>query len=335
MTKIKFGIAGLGRIGKIHLDNLLRMDEVEVVAVADPIATELEMARKKGIELVTTSYETMINSKTLDAVVICTPTDSHADYVEIAAKAGIHIFCEKPLDLNLNRVVEVLSIVKASGVKLMLGFNRRFDKEFVKIRDLVEGGEVGVPHLVKITSRDPGAPPISYIKKSGGLFLDMSIHDFDMARYIVGKEVIEVYAKGAVLVDEKIGEAGDIDTAIVILTYEDQSMAVIDNSREAKYGYDQRIEVFGSKGMVQSNNNFHDSHRLYTATGVEASLPLHFFLERYAEAYKNELLDFLGCLVNGDSLPVNGQDGLISLKIGLAALKSIKEERPVRIEEIQ
>ena len=335
MTKIKFGIAGLGRIGKIHLDNLLRMDEVEVVAVADPIATELEMARKKGIELVTTSYETMINSKTLDAVVICTPTDSHANYVEIAAKAGIHIFCEKPLDLNLNRVVEVLSIVKASGVKLMLGFNRRFDKEFVKIHDLVEGGEVGAPHLVKITSRDPGAPPISYIKKSGGLFLDMTIHDFDMARYIVGKEVIEVYAKGAVLVDEKIGEARDIDTAIVVLTYEDQSMAVIDNSREAKYGYDQRIEVFGSKGMVQSNNNFHDSHRLYTAARVEASLPLHFFLERYAEAYKNELLDFLGCLVNGDSLPVNGQDGLISLKIGLAALKSIKEERPVRIEEIQ
>ena len=335
MIKIKFGIAGLGRIGKIHLDNLLRMDEVEVVAVADPIATELEMARKKGIELATTSYETIINSKTLDAVVICTPTDSHADYVEIAAKAGIHVFCEKPLDLNLNRIVEVLSIVKASGVKLMLGFNRRFDKEFIKIHDLVEEGEVGAPNLVKITSRDPGAPPISYIKKSGGLFLDMTIHDFDMARYIVGKEVIEVYAKGAVMVDEKIGEAGDIDTAIVILTYEDQSMAVIDNSREAKYGYDQRIEVFGSKGMVQSNNNFHDSHRLYTAAGVEASLPLHFFLERYAEAYKNELLDFLGCLVNGDSLPVNGQDGLISLKIGLAALKSIKEERPVRIEEIQ
>ena len=138
MIKIKFGIAGLGRIGKIHLDNLLRMDEVEVVAVADPIATELEMARKKGIELATTSYETMINSKTLDAVVICTPTDSHADYVEIAAKAGIHVFCEKPLDLNLNRIVEVLSIVKASGVKLMLGFNRRFDKEFIKIHDLVE-----------------------------------------------------------------------------------------------------------------------------------------------------------------------------------------------------
>ena len=335
MIKIKFGIAGLGRIGKIHLDNLLRMDEVEVVAVADPIATELEMARKKGIELVTTSYETMINSKTLDAVVICTPTDSHADYVEIAAKAGIHVFCEKPLDLNLNRVVEVLGIVKASGVKLMVGFNRRFDKEFIKIHDLVEGGEVGAPHLVKITSRDPGAPPINYIKKSGGLFLDMTIHDFDMARYIVGKEVTEVYAKGAVLVDEKIGEAGDIDTAIVVLTYEDQSMAVIDNSREAKYGYDQRIEVFGSKGMVQSNNNFHDSHRLYTAAGVEASLPLHFFLERYAEAYKNELHDFLGCLINGDSLPVNGQDGLISLKIGLAALKSLKEERPVRIEEIQ
>ena len=338
MAKIKFGIVGLGRIGKIHLDNLLQMDELEVVAVADLTVLDspslLKRLAIKGIDLVTTSYETMINSKTLDAVVICTPNESHADYIEIAAKAGIHIFCEKPLDLNLNRVVEVLSVVKDSGVKLMLGFNRRFDKEFIKIHDLVEEGEVGTPHLVKITSRDPGAPPISYIKKSGGLFLDMTIHDFDMARYIVGKEVTEVYAKGAVLVDEKIGEAGDIDTAIVILTYEDQSMAVIDNSREAKYGYDQRIEVFGSKGMVQSNNNFHDSHQLFTSEGVKTSLPLNFFLERYADAYKNELQNFLRCLISGDSPPVIGHDGLISLKIGLAALKSYKEERPVRIDEI-
>ena len=338
MTKIKFGIVGLGRIGMIHLDNLLQMGEVEVVAVADLTVLDsprlLKRLALQGIDLVTTSYETMINSKTLDAVVICTPNESHANYIEIAAKAGIHIFCEKPLDLNLSRVVEVLSVVKDSGVKLMLGFNRRFDKEFIKIHDLVEEGEVGTPHLVKITSRDPKAPSISYIKKSGGLFLDMTIHDFDMARYIVGKEVTEVYAKGAVLVDKKIGEVGDIDTAVVILTYEDQSMAVIDNSREAKYGYDQRIEVFGSKGMVQSNNNFHDSHRLYTVSGVETSLPLHFFLERYAEAYKKELQAFLSCLINGVSPPVNGQDGLISLKIGLAALKSIKEDRPVRIDEI-
>ena len=192
-------------------------------------------------------------------------------------RPGKHIFCEKPLDLSLDRVLEVLKVVKDTNVKLMLGFNRRFDKEFRKVRELVKNEAVGQPHLVKITSRDPGAPPVSYIEKSGGLFLDMTIHDFDMARFVVDKEVEEVYAKGAVLVDPAIGAVGDIDTAVVTLTYTDGTMAIIDNSREASYGYDQRVEVFGSKGMVQSNNNFHDSHKLYNKQGIHAALPLHFF----------------------------------------------------------
>jgi len=334
MTKVKFAVAGLGRIGKIHLENLLQMEHVEVVAVMDPIEECRQYAQEKNIPHITSTYEELLVVAPFDSVVICSPTDNHADYVEMAAKAGIHVFCEKPLDLSMQRVVEVLEVVKKANIKLMLGFNRRFDKEFKKIHDLVEQGAVGQPHLVKITSRDPGAPPVSYIKQSGGLFLDMTIHDFDMARFVVGKEVEEVYAKGAVLVDPAIGEAGDIDTAIVTLTYTDGTMAVIDNSREAAYGYDQRIEVFGSKGMVQADNNYEDSHRLYTKQGILGSLPLHFFLERYAAAYKSEMASYVASLKNGSVIPVDGTDGLRSLQIGLAAIKSIREKRPVKIAEI-
>ncbi|WP_422082452.1 inositol 2-dehydrogenase [Ulvibacterium sp.] len=334
MTKLKLAIAGLGRIGKIHLDNLLQTSDVEVVAATDPDKESLQYARDKGVPYTTDTFEEMLGGTQIDAVLICSPTDTHADYVELSAKLGKHIFCEKPLDLSLARVSEVLKTVEESEVKLMLGFNRRFDKEFRKVRELVKNEAVGIPHLVKITSRDPGAPPVSYIEKSGGLFLDMTIHDFDMARFVVDKEVEEVYAKGAVLIDPAIGDAGDIDTAVVTLTYSDGTMAIIDNSREASYGYDQRVEVFGSKGMVQSNNNFHDSHKLYNNQGIHAALPLHFFLERYQEAYKTEMKDFIKGLANGTMMPVDGNDGLQSLKIGLAAIKSIQENRPVKISEI-
>lgn len=334
MTKFKIAIAGLGRIGKIHLDNLYQTPNTEVVAATDPDENSLQYAKDKGVPYTTSSFEEMLGITEIDAILICSPTDTHANYVELSAKAGIHVFCEKPLDLSVQRVIEVLEVVEKNNVKLMLGFNRRFDKEFRKVRDLVKNNAVGQPHLVKITSRDPGAPPVSYIEKSGGLFLDMTIHDFDMARYVVDNEIVEVYAKGAVLVDPAIGAAGDIDTAVVTLTYSDGSMAIIDNSREAAYGYDQRVEVFGSKGMVQSNNNFHDSHKLYNKEGIHAALPLHFFLERYQEAYKTEMQDFIKGLSNGIKMPVDGNDGLQSLKIGLAAIKSLKENRPVKISEI-
>lgn len=335
MTHLKIAVAGLGRIGKIHLDNLLQSKGVEVVAVADPNEDCLQYAKDKGIHCTTDSFEEMLEIAGFDAVLICSPTDTHANYVELSAKAGKHIFCEKPLDLSLDRVIGVLKIVKDAKVKLMLGFNRRFDKEFRKVRDLIKNEAVGRPHLVKITSRDPGAPPVSYIEKSGGLFLDMTIHDFDMARFLVDKEVEEVYAKGAVLTDPAIGAAGDIDTAVVTLTYTDGTMAIIDNSREASYGYDQRVEVFGSKGMVQSNNTFYDSHKLYNEQGIHAALPLHFFLERYQEAYRTEIQDFIRGVQNGSVMPVDGNDGLQSLKIGLAALKSLKQNRPVKIQEIR
>ena len=334
MKKYKFAIAGLGRIGKIHLENLLLMDQVEVVSAMDTQVEGHQFAKKKGIDQIFNSYEQMIKESTIDAVVICSPTDTHADYVQMAAYAGIAVFCEKPLDLNLGRVLEVLKLVESKGIKLMLGFNRRFDQEFLKVKKLVAQGAIGNHHLVKITSRDPQAPPISYIVQSGGLFLDMTIHDFDMARFLVDKEVVEVYAKGAALINPELSRVGDIDSAVITLTYEDGTMAIIDNSREAAYGYDQRVEVFGSKGMVKADNNLHDRHQLFNSEGSHAALPLNFFLERYAAAYKTETREFIYALSNNTDLPVNGNDGLQSLKIGLAAIKSIKENRPVKTAEI-
>mgnify|MGYP001215790474 FL=1 len=334
MKKYKFAIAGLGRIGKIHLENLLLMDQVEVVSAMDTQVEGHQFAKKKGIDQIFNSYEQMIKESTIDAVVICSPTDTHADYVQMAAYAGIAVFCEKPLDLNLGRVLEVLKLVESKGIKLMLGFNRRFDQEFLKVKKLVAQGAIGNHHLVKITSRDPQAPPISYVVQSGGLFLDMTIHDFDMARFLVDKEVVEVYAKGAALINPELSRVGDIDSAVITLTYEDGTMAIIDNSREAAYGYDQRVEVFGSKGMVKADNNLHDTHQLFNSEGSHAALPLHFFLERYAAAYKTEIGEFIYALSNNTDLPVDGNDGLQSLKIGLAAIKSIKENRPVKTAEI-
>lgn len=334
MKKNKLAIAGLGRIGKIHLENLFQVNEVDVVAAMDFYPESLQFASQKGVKNLYTSYHEMIQKASIDAVVICSPTDTHADYVEIAANAGISVFCEKPLDLNLSRVLEVLKLVKKKRIKLMLGFNRRFDNEFIKVKQLVNQGAVGKPHLVKITSRDPQAPPINYVINSGGLFLDMTIHDFDMARFLVDKEVKEVYAKGAVLINPELAEVGDIDTAVITLTYQDGTMAIIDNSREASYGYDQRVEVFGSKGMVKADNNLHDTHKLFDSKGSHGALPLDFFIERYMDAYKKEMVAFSESLTKGFDLPVSGNDGLQSLVIGLAAIKSIKENRPIKVSEI-
>lgn len=335
MKTIKLAIAGLGRIGKIHLKNLCRnFPEVDVVGVMDVLDESKNIADEFNVNYFVKTIHELIALPDLDGIAICSPTDTHADYVEKAAKAGKHIFCEKPLDLSLDRVQKVTAIVEQAGVGLMLGFNRRFDPEFKKVRELVVNGSIGEPQIVKITSRDPGPPPVEYVKVSGGIFLDMTIHDFDMARYISGKQVKEVYAKGAVMVDPEIGKAGDIDTASIILTFEDDTMAIIDNCRRAVYGYDQRLEVFGSKGMAQAENNFPDNHKLYTESGVYSALPLHFFLERYAASYNQEMKEFIDALVSGGKMPVDGNDGLMSIAIGLAAKKSVKENRPVRISEI-
>lgn len=334
MKTLSVGIAGVGRIGKIHLENILtRFPNVHVKLVTDPSEETKEYVLGKGLNY-SQDYHEILDIKAIDAVVLCSPTDTHADYVAKAAKAGMHIFCEKPLDLSLDRVKEVLEIVEKSKVKLMLGFNRRFDPNFLKIKSLVKAGKIGEPQLLKITSRDPGPPPISYIKVSGGLFLDMAIHDFDMARHIMNKEVLEVYSRGAVMVDKAIGEAGDIDTALTTLIFEDGTMANIDNSRKAVYGYDQRLEVFGSQGMAKVDNNFPDNHQLYSSDGIHGTLPLHFFLERYTASYLNELEAFFKSVQRNEEVVVSGLDGLKAMKIALAAKKSVKENRPVLVKEI-
>lgn len=325
----------MGRIGKIHLNNLCRnVDGVELVAVMDVLEESASIAQEYGINSFLTKYEDLIALEEVDAVVICSPTDLHAEHVIQAARAGKDIFCEKPLDLSLEKVKEVLRVVEECGVNLMLGFNRRFDPDFEKMRELVVNDSVGDPQIIKITSRDPGPPPLSYIKVSGGMFLDMAIHDFDMARYISGKEVKEVFAAAAVKVDPGIGEAGDFDTAVITLIFEDDTLAVIDNSREAVYGYDQRLEVFGSKGMAQADNNFPNNHRLFTRKGSSGDLPLHFFLERYQESYVREMKQFIEALQSGTDMPVGALDGLMSIVVGLAATKSAKEKRPVKITEL-
>jgi myo-inositol 2-dehydrogenase/D-chiro-inositol 1-dehydrogenase len=335
MKKQKIAVAGLGRIGRIHLDNLCRkIQGVEVIGAMEVAEEFRKVTDPYGIPFFTRHFEELIGLKELDAVVICSPTDTHAEYVSLSAEAGKHVFCEKPLDLKLERVKEVLRKVDDHGIAFMLGFNRRFDPDFRKVHDMVRRNILGDLHIIKITSRDPGPPPVEYIKRSGGLFLDMTIHDFDMARYISGKTVKEVYARGGVFVDPAIRITGDIDTAVITITFEDDSLAVIDNSRKAVYGYDQRLEVFGSKGMVQADNNFEDHHRLYSEKNISGALPLHFFLERYEKSYVNEMQEFVDALNRKKKMPVGGEDGLISLKMGLAAKKSLEENRPVKLSEI-
>ncbi|ULQ52428.1 inositol 2-dehydrogenase [Flavihumibacter fluvii] len=335
MKKVNIAILGVGRIGKIHLKNLLRhFTGVNVVAVAD-INYPAEEFKKEFREVLFSNQPTdIVSLPEVEAVIICTPTSSHAAMIEMAVKAGKHIFCEKPVDLSLERTRALVEMAKTAGVKLMLGFNRRFDPDFLQARKNILEGRIGDVQVVKITSRDPGLPPLDYIKNSGGLFMDMAIHDFDMARYMMGKEVKEVYAKGLVLVDKQVAAAGDIDTALTTLVFEDGTYAVIDNSRKAIYGYDQRIEIFGNKGMIQVDNNLHNRNIVYDQNGIHHALPLDFFMDRYAASYLNEMQYFMDALSNDAALPVSGEDGLKATVIAVAAKKSVAEGRPVMISEI-
>ena len=336
MKKLNIGIIGAGRIGKVHAESLVQqVPAANVIAIADVNVEEARLlAGKLGIEQVSADYRDILNNPTVEAVVICSPTNTHALYIEEAALAGKHIFCEKPVDLNLSVIQHALDVVKNSGVKLMVGFNRRFDPNFAKVQSLVREGKIGEPHILKITSRDPNPPSPQYVTVSGGMFLDMTIHDFDMARFIVGSEVEEVYVVSAVLVDQAIGKAGDVDTAIITLRFKNGCLGVIDNSRKAVYGYDQRVEIFGSKGMVNVENNKPDNHRYYAAENISESLPLNFFMTRYTEAYSIEMKEFCNAVIKNTPLTVDGFDGLVSVAIGLAAKKSVEEKRPVKLSEI-
>ncbi len=336
MKKIKIGVIGTGRIGKVHTETIAQnIPEAQIVALADiNKSSAKELASRFSVKSVTEDYRDIINNQEIDAVLICSPTDTHARIIIEAAKAGKHIFCEKPVDLDLNTIQNALDAVEKSGVKLMVGFNRRFDSNFKKIKQMVVEGKIGEPHILKITSRDPAPPPPEYVAVSGGMFLDMTIHDFDMARYIVGSEVEEVYVAAGVMVDEKIGKAGDVDTAILTLKFENGTLGVIDNSRQAVYGYDQRVEIFGSEGMVKVDNNAPDNHDYYSRDGVHSSLPLNFFMDRYIEAYASEIKEFCHAVAEDLHVSVGGKDGLLSVAIGLAAKKSLKLKRPVKVSEV-
>lgn len=334
---INVGIIGAGRIGRVHAENLAyRIPQARVMAVSDVVsAAAQQCAADFNIPTVFEDHRSLLASDEIEAVVICSSTDTHAQFISEAAEAGKHIFCEKPIALDLNIIDQALARVERSGVKLQIGFNRRFDPNFKQVQEMVAAGQLGQPHLLHIISRDPAPPPLEYIKVSGGLFLDMTIHDFDMARYLMGSEVEEVYATGAVLIDPAIGEAGDIDTAVVTLHFANGALGTIDNSRQAVYGYDQRVEVFGSAGSIVVSNDTPHTAVLSDAGGVHSAKPLYFFLERYTTAYVAEMKAFIEAIQHDTPVPVSGADGRAPVVIGLAAWKSYREHRPVRLDEIE
>lgn len=327
------GIIGAGRIGKIHVDNLRNIPKTRVKSVSDVSMGHLESwAKEQQIEVLTTNYQDILNDPEIHAVFICSPTNTHAAMIKEAAAAGKHIFCEKPVSFTVEETEEALNAVEKAGVKLQVGFNRRFDPNFRKIRQLVKDGDIGSPHILRITSRDPEPPGVEYIKSSGGIFMDMTIHDFDMARYIMNSEIVEVNAIGAVLVDSAIGDAGDIDTAIISLKFANGALGVIDNSRRAAYGYDQRLEIFGDKGAALADNNRANTVEFSTAAHVSKEKPLYFFLERYTQAYINEVIEFANAIHENRPVSCTGYDGLQAQCIAEAAKKSLETGAPVKLK---
>ena len=337
MKQLKVGIIGAGRIGSLHAKSICyNVPTAKVVGITDVFAENAKkVAAELGIEKVYADYKEMLADPEVEAVLVCSSTDTHADIAIEAAKAGKHIFCEKPVDLTPSKVEAVIAAVKEAGVKLQVGFNRRFDHNFANIRSMVNDGKIGDVHIVKITSRDPEPPSAQYAAVSGGMFIDMTIHDFDMACFMAGSEVTEVYANATCLVDPAIGEAGDVDTAIISLKFANGAIGVIDNSRRAAYGYDQRVEVFGSKGAAMASNDTPTNVVYMGADGVVADKPLYFFLERYMQSFRDEMLQFVDAVLNDKETPTNGEDGLNSILIALAAKKSVAEGRPVQVSEIQ
>ncbi len=330
---VAFAVLGAGRIGRVHARAIASTPGARLVAVADPVADAArEVADAHGCEI--RDVDAVEASGDVDAVVICTPTDTHADLVERLARAGKGVFCEKPVDLSLARVRDCLRVVEETGATLMVGFNRRFDPDFRALKAAIDEGAIGRVEMVSLVSRDPEPPPYAYIERSGGIFRDMTIHDLDAARWLLGEEVEAVQAAASVLVDPEIGARGDFDSANVILTTASGRQCAITNSRRASYGYDQRIEVLGSKGMVAAEN-VHRS-RVTHADGRGFTRPplLDFFMARYAEAYAAEIAAFAEALREGAAPPVTGHDGLMALALAEAALRSVTEGRAVGVAEV-
>ena len=336
---LNIGIIGAGRIGEVHLESIsYHVKNATVTAMADPFMNEEteKLIRSYGVSKVTKDYKDILNDKDIDAVLVCSSTDTHAAISIEAINAGKHVFCEKPVDHSIEKIQAVADALKEHpDIKFQVGFNRRFDHNFAAIRKAYDDGKIGEAHILKITSRDPEPPNPAYIKVSGGIFLDMTIHDFDMACFLTDSDVEELYVNSAVLVDPAIGEQGDVDTAIITMKMANGALAVIDNSRKAAYGYDQRAELFGSKGMVATSNDTVSSAVISNADGVTGEKPLFFFLERYMGSFSEEMRQFTEAVINDTEVPVGIHAGLQSVKIGLAARKSVEEHRPVKISEIQ
>jgi myo-inositol 2-dehydrogenase / D-chiro-inositol 1-dehydrogenase len=327
---LRFGLLGAGRIGQVHGRNIAINPRAKLAAIYDPFEDAAHaLAKATGAEM--RRMDDIIEGKDIDVVVICTPTDTHSDLIERAAKAGKAIFCEKPIDLSVRRVEETLKIVEQTGVALMVGFNRRFDHHFGALKARIDQGMAGNVELVTILSRDPGAPPVSYIERSGGLFRDMMIHDLDMARFLLGEEPVEVHAVGSSIVDPEIGKAGDVDTAAVLLKTKSGKICQISCSRRATYGYDQRIEVHGSKGLLSAGNVHETTVQFASGTGVTADPVQNFFLERYNPAYINEINAFIDAIEKKTAPSPSGYDGLMALVLADAATKSHQTGQPVRV----
>ncbi len=328
---LRIGLLGCGRIGQVHARSASQIEGVTVTAVADAFPDPADaLAAKTGATVL--DADALIESNNVDAVVIGTPTDTHYDLIHAAARAGKAIFCEKPVDMSADRIRDCIKVVEAAGVPFMTAFNRRFDPNFANVQNRIADGEVGDVEIVTILSRDPSPPPISYIESSGGLFRDMMIHDLDMARFLLGEEPVSVYAVGASLVDPEIGKAGDVDTAAVTLTTASGKICQISNSRRANYGYDQRIEVHGSKGMLRAENMLENTVEVATEAGFRKAPAQHFFLERYEAAYRAEMAHFVEAVNNGVDIAPGITDGLRAQMLADAAASSLEQGKPISLE---
>jgi len=332
--KINIAVIGTGRMGSVHVRNLVQhIPEANLVAICDiRLDVAQKLADELGIERVEADYHVLLADESVEAILIATSTDTHAFIMKDVAKAGKHIFCEKPLALDLASIDDALDVVKKAGVKLQVGFNRRFDKSFQRVHKIVDSGEIGRPCVLRITSRDPELPAMEFLRVSGGMFLDMTIHDFDMARFLLG-DIEEVYAVGKVLVSPELNEIGDVDTDVVTLKFANGAIGTIDNSRQAVYGYDQRLEVFCSNGIAMAANESEDTVIKGNPEGFHTSRIPHFFMNRYAPCYIEEIRQFIGCVREDKPTPTTGEDGRLAVVLGHAAWRSVYENRPVKISE--
>jgi len=336
-SELRMGVIGTGRIGNIHIGNIVnRISNADIIVVSDPNLRAAEQsATRHKIPKFVANYTELLANDEIDAVAICSASPTHPAIIKDAAAAGKHIFCEKPIGFELFEIDEALAAVDEAGVKFQVGFNRRFDVNFRRVRDRVAAGDIGSPHILRITSRDPEAPPPDYLAGWGGIFKETTIHDFDMARFIVESEVEKIYAAGGVLGYPQFADSNDLDTVVITLHFANGTLGTIDNGYQAVYGYDQRLEVYGSKGMVWVENERPDMHQYANAEGVYQAKPLYFILDRYLESYRAEMQAFVDCVLNDTPTPVTGRDGREPIVLAIAAQKSYDEGRPINIGEIE